>query len=142
MTSHACIAWDNSGTAYTGGANAKIYVWKGRNASATLDVHEGGFICSMKWCDGKLYSGGRDGNVCITDTSNNELIKRIQFGCLLRAVDCYNGTIVVGTRKGTIYKCDEATEVQKLVMESHSDGEVWGLGLSSGNIAVTTADDN
>lgn len=27
MTSFACVAYDDQGTAYTGGTNAMIYVW-------------------------------------------------------------------------------------------------------------------
>lgn len=95
----------------------------------------------MKWCDGKLYSGGKDGNVCITDTSSMSVVKSIHFGTLIRAVDCANGVIAVGTRDGNIWKCQEESEEKTCVMQSHSDGEVWGLGIV-GNIVVTTADDN
>lgn len=95
----------------------------------------------MKWCDGKLYSGGKDGQVYITDTSSMSVIKSINFGTLIRAVDCANGTIAVGTRNGNIWKCQEESEEKVCVMQSHCDGEVWGLGIA-GNIVVTTADDN
>ena len=45
-------------------------------------------------------------------------------------------------RNGTIYTVDLSTRSKKAVMESHSDGEVWGLALASDELVLTTADDN
>jgi hypothetical protein len=49
---------------------------------------------------------------------------------------------LVGLRSGTIYKVDIATDIKKAIMNSHSDGEVWGMSLPRDEIVVTTADDN
>jgi WD40 repeat protein len=145
MTSHACIAWDDSGKAYTGGTNSKIYLWDGagsRQATGTLGGHGKGFICSIIWKEGKLYSGGKDGFVVVTDTASGEVTSKVEFGSLIRAIDTFNGHMVVGTRDGNIWMCgDDGINLHK-VMESHSDGEVWGLAVGTGNILVTTADDN
>ena len=62
MTSFACAAYDNQGTLYTGGANSMIYVWgSDRKLASTTKAHTGGFISAMRWNNGKLYSGGKDG---------------------------------------------------------------------------------
>lgn len=29
MTSHACVCWDDTGRAFSGGSNSLIYVWNG-----------------------------------------------------------------------------------------------------------------
>jgi WD40 repeat protein len=35
-----------------------------------------------------------------------------------------------------------ATQAKKRVMESHSDGEVWGLSIPNDDLILTTGDDN
>jgi hypothetical protein len=65
MTSFCCAAWGENDTCYTGGANSKIYKWTGENrmCQGTFDVHKKGFVCTLKWADGKLYSGAKDGDI-------------------------------------------------------------------------------
>jgi WD40 repeat protein len=69
ITSFACCAFDDQGKCYTGSAKSQIYVWEGRELKTTIDnAHKTGFICSLKFMNGKLYSGGKDGNVVVTNT--------------------------------------------------------------------------
>lgn len=88
-----------------------------------------------------LYSGGKDGRVCITDTASMECINAIEFGVLPRAVDFMNNKVVVGLRNGSIIECDTTTNEMNTVMQSHNDGEVWGLDMDAQYI-YTTGDDN
>jgi WD40 repeat protein len=144
MTSHACITWDDTGKCYTGGSNSKIYVWDGaggRQAQATLGGHGRGFVCSLIWRAGKLYSGGKDGNVVVTDSASQTVEATISFDNLIRAIDVNGAEMVVGLRNGTIFRCASDGSNQRKVMESHCDGEIWGLGVV-GDKVVTTADDN
>ena len=142
-TSFACIAYDNNGVAYTGGTNSMIYVWNGRELSSTLKAHDAGFICALRWIDGKLYSGGKDGQLVITNTSTMAIEKKISFNnVLLRAIDVHAGKALVGLRDGTIFHVDLASGSKNAIMESHSDGEVWGLAPADDNHVVTTGDDN
>jgi WD40 repeat protein len=141
MTSFACVAYDDNGVCYTGGANSQIYVWPTRELSSTVTVHKGGFICALRWYNGKLYSGGKDGNVCITNTSTMTVEKAINFGSLIRAIDITGSKGLVGVRDGTIYEVDINSENMKVIMESHSEGELWGIA-TAGNYVVTSADDN
>ena len=69
-TNFACVTTDDQGNCYAGGSNALIYVWNGNNCKQTHSCHDRGFIGSIIWVDGMLYSGGKDGRVCITDTSS------------------------------------------------------------------------
>lgn len=88
-----------------------------------------------------LYSGGKDGRVCITDTSTMECIKAIDFGMLPRAIDVHNGNLVVGLRNGSIVECNLESQEMVTYMQSHNDGEVWGLALDDSSV-YTSGDDN
>ena len=93
------------------------------------------------WNNGMLYSGGRDGRVCITDTSSMQCINAIVFGVLPRAIDFMNDKVVVGLRNGSIVVCDVTSNEMNTVMQSHNDGEVWGLDMDS-QYVYTSGDDN
>lgn len=120
-----------------------IYVWNGRELSSTLKAHDAGFICALRWIDGKLYSGGKDGQLVITNTSSLSIEKKISFNnVLIRAIDVHAGKALVGLRDGTIHHVDLASGSKNPIMESHSDGEVWGLAPADDNHVVTSGDDN
>lgn len=105
-TSFAALTADDQGRCYAGGANSLIYVWQGRSCKQTLGFHGRGFIGAIIWVDGMLYSGGRDGRVCVTDTSTMECKQAIEFGTLPRAIDVHDGKLVVGLRTGSIVEAD------------------------------------
>lgn len=128
QTSFACVATDDQGLAYTGGSNSSIYVWEGRNCKSSFKAHNGGFICALRWTEGKLYSGGKDGQVKIWDTKSMENVGVIDFeGILIRAIDVFGNKAIVGCRNGNIIQVDFENLSKNTIMESHSDGEVWGL---------------
>lgn len=62
--------------------------------------------------------------------------KSISVESMPRAIDFHNGSMVCGMRNGTICVGDNK------VMQSHCDGEVWGLDFVPGKGVVTSADDN
>lgn len=88
-----------------------------------------------------LYSGGKDGRVCITDTSSMECTKAIEFGHLPRAIDVCGGKLIVGLRTGSIVETDLESGEMTTIMQSHNDGEVWGLALAE-DAVYTSGDDN
>jgi WD40 repeat protein len=144
MTSFACVAYDNNGQCYTGGANSIIYVWDGvKDLVNTIKAHQAGFICALRFVDGKLYSGGKDGNMAIINTSSLAVERTISFNnVLIRAIDVVGNKSLVGLRDGTIYEVDLSSGAKKVIMESHSDGEVWGLTVAGDSHVVTSGDDN
>jgi WD40 repeat protein len=143
ITSFACACFDDTGRAYTGSAKSQIYVWEGHELKTTIDsAHKSGFICAIKWAKGKLYSGGKDGNVVITDTTTLQVEKSFSFGNLVRAIDVEGTKALVGLRDGTIYHLDLSSSNKTAIMESHSDGELWALAAVDENHVVTAADDN
>jgi WD40 repeat protein len=109
---------------------------------STIACHAAGFVGAISWAEGKLYSGGKDGKVVITDTSTMETIKTIEFGNLPRAIDCYDDLLVVGFRNGNIIEVKLLEDnAMKTVHESHNDGEVWGLAIDD-SCVYTSGDDN
>ena len=143
MTSFACAAWDDQGVLYAGGANSLIYVWADGKCTGTIKAHTGGFISAIRWVGGKLYSGGKDGFVRIINTSTQQEESNIDFsGILIRAIDVVGSSALVGCRDGSIYQVDLGSKHKKSIMDSHSDGEVWGVSLVNDNTIVTSCDDN
>jgi WD40 repeat protein len=77
--------------------------------------------------------------------SGGDLVEEGQVdfeGVLIRAIDVYNGKMLVGVRNGFIYEVDLATQSKTTIMESHSDGEVWGLSVVNNDQVITSGDDN
>jgi len=89
QTSFAAVDADENGRAFAGAANALIYVWQGNTCKKTLGFHERGFIGAIVYTEGMLYSGGKDGRVCVIDGNSLECVKAITFGTLPRAIDVY-----------------------------------------------------
>ena len=142
QTSFACVTWDNNGKAYGGGSNGRIYTYggsDGRTCEGTMKHHVG-FVCALKFHNGNLYSGAKDGKLCQINIGNSQVTKTIEYPSLVRAIDCDDsGNLLCGQRDGTIsYEDGSRTNI----MYSHSDGEVWGLAQQADGTVVTSADDN
>ena len=140
-TSMACVTADDRGRAFSGGANALVYVWNGTSIAKTIGCHGKGFVGAITWVGGVLYSGGSDGKVCIIDCDTLEPTNAIQFPALPRALDAFNGNLVVGLRTGSIVQANMETGDMTTLMQSHNSGEVWGLSQDGCNV-YTSGDDN
>jgi len=97
--------------------------------------------------NGKLISGGKDNKIIIYSAPGEgvyKLEKAIDLvGSFTKAIDYFNGNILVGMRNGSIYEINEETEEKKLLMASHHEGEAWGLDIvPSSNSIFTVGDDN
>ena len=141
QTSHSCVTYDDKGTCYTGGSNSRIHIWRNRQLAKTYKVHGKGMVGAIKVFDGKVFSGGKDGNVIISDPKTGEAERTIELGHLIRAIDYNDGLLVVGDKEGTISEITEDDDVN-ILMNSHSQGETWGLDLTNDGKIVTTGDDN
>ena len=90
-----------------------------------------------------MYSGAKDGFVKIIDPASQSEIGSIDFsGILIRAIDVVGDRALVGCRNGCIYQVSISTNEKVSIMESHSDGEVWGLSLANQDTVLTSGDDN
>jgi hypothetical protein len=62
---------------------------------------------------------------------------------LIRAIDVMSGNMIVGLRSGQIIETNlgSGTASNKVLVNSHNSGEVWGLA-QAGDKICTTGDDN
>jgi len=111
----------------TGGANGQLYVWgKDRKCEKSFKAHQGNAgIHTLRIVDDTILSGGADHKLNKIDGGSFETMDSIDCDSTPRAVDMLGDKIVVGCRNGSIVEITGADK--KVVMESHSDGEVWGL---------------
>ena len=143
MTSFACVTWGNDGTCYTGGSNGSVYIWggdDGRTCQGTIKAHKG-FISAIRFVNGKLFTGGKDGKLNCIDTNTKTIESTLEFG-FIRAIDFNGSSLLIGQRDGTITLCNVDGSDRKNIMSSHSDGEVWGLHQKPDGCIVTSGDDN
>jgi len=64
------------------------------------------------------------------------------YSNLIRSIDVFNGNMLVGLRNGSIiYGAVGPESERKAIMNSHSDGEVWGMDTKGPGL-MTTGDDN
>ena len=142
-TSFAAITADDQGCAYAGSAKGNVYVWAGNKVKTIYSFHDPskGFVGSVMWNNGKLYSGGSDGCIKVVDTSTGEGITSYDFGSLPRAIDVKDNLLLTGLRTGSIVETNMDTGEQCTYMQSHNDGEVWGLDQDACTV-WTSGDDN
>ena len=136
------VQWFSDGTAVTGGGNGQLYHWQGRELQKAVQVHGSGqAVHSLIIVNDKVFSGGKDNKVVELDSAFNK-VKEHVLQSYPRALDMHEGNLLVGTHDGVITEI-KANGSQTRLMESHYDGEVWGLCVdSSNNIVVSSADDN
>lgn len=108
----------------------------------TLDVHKNGFVSALRFNNGNIYSGGKDGKVNIISIDTNEISKTFDMQCLVRAIDATATRVVVGLRNGSIVDINPSTGNQTVAVEAHSNGELWGLAVTDSEHFVTSCDDN
>ncbi|MDR3736608.1 MAG: hypothetical protein P4L10_13875 [Acidobacteriaceae bacterium] len=135
----SCVTFDDKGTCYAGGANGKVYVFKGNSKAGEFVAHTG-MIHSINWVDGKLLTGGADRVLCVWEDLKK--VDAIKMDDIPRALDKRGDSILAGLRNGTV-AIVSGGKVASEVMHSHHEGEIWGLDVieEKGEI-LTTCDDN
>jgi len=104
----------------------------------------------VKAVGGKVLSGSKDQKVAIITAGggNFKLEKFVDLGASFpNSLDFFQGKLIAGLRNGTILEMKDVLETeepaQKTLMESHFDGETWGLSLVNGQEKIlTSGDDN
>ena len=99
---------------------------------------------------GKIISGGKDKKIAIIEAKggNFKLERFIDLSASYpRSVDFFNGNLLVGLRNGSIVEFKDAltaeTATEKVLLQSHFEGEVWGLELiEETKRIITSGDDN
>ena len=114
-----------------------------------IKAHASG-ITSIEATQGKLISGGKDKRVCIMAAANGvfRLEKFVDISASFpRSIDFFNGNLLVGLRNGSILEFKDVmtadSPAETCLVQSHFEGEIWGLELvPSQNKVLTCGDDN
>lgn len=159
QTNLLCVVFDEEGWAYTGGENGLIQVWNSEFAVAkTIKAHSGQ-VTSVATDGNKLIAGSKDQKISIISIGaggNFKLDKMIDLSGISaiaglpltypKSVDFHNGNLLVGLRNGTIIEVKSALDAEpqepRVIMQSHFEGEAWGLELLDDGQVVTCGDDN
>jgi WD40 repeat protein len=119
----------------------------GGSIKQSLEVHKGIIHCVKYVKDptsgsDALISGGADLTVKFLKPDTLEQLKSFVVDAIPRSVD-YSRFLLVGLRNGSIFEYDITNNAKECIMQSHHDGESWGLVVIEGeNKYITSGDDN
>lgn len=125
----------------TGTANGNIIIWDKERADKLVEAHKKR-ICTMITRSNTLITGCEDGHVVVWDHDYSQLeiidvAQMINQSCIIRSMDLSStGSYLIGTSRARIIEI--AHEEYKILVSSHSDGEVWGLCTSPTTEAFIT----
>jgi len=107
-------------------------------------------VHSIIYSQGKLISGSKDSKIALINRSgdNFKLEKIVDLGYMAlkypKSLDFLNNNLLIGLRNGSIMEIqnvlDEKSET-KILMQSHFEGETWGLAVFE-NKFITSGGDN
>uniref|UniRef100_A0A671R5K6 HELP domain-containing protein n=1 Tax=Sinocyclocheilus anshuiensis TaxID=1608454 RepID=A0A671R5K6_9TELE len=145
-----CLATAKDEVTYSGALNGDIYVWKGLNLTRTIQAAHGAGIFSMHSCEEGFATGGRDGCVRLWDVDFKPITKidlreaeQGYKGLSIRSVCWRADRILAGTQDSEIFEVMvRDRDKPMLIMQGHSEGELWALDLHPKQpLAVTGSDD-
>ena len=123
----ATVAFTPSGRCLSGSIDGSLYLWNGPSCSKVISVTTG-FINSIYTSNDQILVGGKD-SISVFN-SNLQKQSSIPVGSQVRSLDSDGTNILVGLRDGTILETN-TSGTKKVLMQSHSDGEAWGLAVCS-----------
>ncbi|KAK5925768.1 hypothetical protein CgunFtcFv8_021400 [Champsocephalus gunnari] len=145
-----CVCTAKEELTYSGALNGDVYVWKGFSLVRTVAAAHGAGIFSMHACEEGFATGGRDGCIRLWDVDFKPITKidlteseQGYKGLSIRSVCWKADRILAGTQDSEIFEVmvrDRDKPV--LLMQGHSEGELWALDLHPKQpVAVTGSDD-
>ena len=147
QTKFNALCFDEDGVCYAGGANGAVHCWDQRGElGLVLKAHSG--ECTAVYChQNTLLSTGKDHKLCIHNTNKGtfEFVKQIDLEIqhIASSLDFLDGRVLIGHDNGHIMTLELASGQQSCHMDTHCDGEVWGLEVNpSKNTFLTSGDDN
>lgn len=147
------VTFGSSGMAYAGGFDGHIYMFKQvATQSVPLKAHKGTIMCVNAIQEGKdefLVSGAKDAFIKMWRLAANGTIespfKEFAMDAMPRSVDFMQGTILAGLSDGSIQEVEVKDGSASKLIESHFDGETWGLAMvkeKGTHRFITSGDDN
>uniref|UniRef100_H3CLU3 EMAP like 6 n=2 Tax=Tetraodon nigroviridis TaxID=99883 RepID=H3CLU3_TETNG len=145
-----CVSAAKDELTYSGALNGDVYVWRGVTLVRTVQAGPTAGIFSMHACEESFATGGRDGCIRLWDVDFKPITKidlrEVEHGykgLSIRSVCWKADRILAGTQDSEIFEImvrDRDKPV--LLMQGHSEGELWALDLHPKQpVAVTGSDD-
>ena len=130
-----------SGICFAGTQNGNIVPFNGRSAGKVAQQAHQGAVWTLYATKNNLYSGGQDGKVKIWSWKNG-VLQSVGDYCDtttitkfpapgIRSLDMKvdEKMMLVGTRSSEIYEVEKGGK-NKLLLQGHYDGELWGCATS------------
>ncbi|XP_051939881.1 echinoderm microtubule-associated protein-like 6 isoform X6 [Hippocampus zosterae] len=145
-----CVATAKEQTTYSGALNGDVYVWRGVTLVRTVQAAHAAGIFSMHASEEGFATGGRDGCVRLWDVDFKPITKidlreaeQGYKGLSIRSVCWKADRVLAGTQDGEIWEVMvRDRDKPLLLMQGHSEGELWALDLHPKQpVAVTGSDD-
>ena len=130
-TEYTTVKHCPNGDVVTGGADGKVYRWRGSLEFVT-DVRvfrEGAGVTALAVVDGKVVVGGKESKVRVLDATDLREQMVIDTPGVPVSVDYWGGGIVCGTQEGVIVEFGK--NGRAVLMDCHSDGEVSGIAFDT-----------
>ncbi|KAM9700202.1 echinoderm microtubule-associated protein-like 6, partial [Menidia menidia] len=141
---------DQDELTYAGALSGDLYVWKGAALTRTIQAAHGAGIFSLHAGEEGFASGGRDGCIRLWDLDFKPITKidlreaeQGYKGLSIRSVCWKADRILAGTQDSEIFEVlVRERDKPVLLMQGHSEGELWALDLHPKQpVAVTGSDD-
>ncbi|XP_075907401.1 echinoderm microtubule-associated protein-like 6 isoform X4 [Nelusetta ayraudi] len=145
-----CVSATKDEVTYSGALNGDMYVWRGITLVRTVQAAHGAGIFSMHSCEEGFATGGRDGCIRLWDVDFKPITKidlreaeHGYKGLSIRSVCWKADRILAGTQDSEIFEVMvRDRDKPLLLMQGHSEGELWALDLHPKQpVAVTGSDD-
>ncbi|KAM4607535.1 echinoderm microtubule-associated protein-like 6 isoform 3-T3 [Polymixia lowei] len=154
MQTMLSVAFGANNLTFTGAINGDVYVWRDHYLLRVVAKAHTGPVFTMYTTlrDGLIVTGGKErptkegGAVKLWDQEMKrcrafQLETGQQVECV-RSVCRGKGKILVGTKDGEIIEVGEKNAASNLLMNSHTQGEIWGLAAHpSKEMFISASDD-
>ncbi|KAK9412191.1 echinoderm microtubule-associated protein-like 6 [Crotalus adamanteus] len=154
MQTMLSVAFGANNLTFTGAINGDVYVWKDHFLIRLVAKAHTGPVFTMYTTlrDGLIVTGGKErptkegGAVKLWDQEMKRCrafqLETGQIVECVRSVCRGKGKILVGTKDGEILEVGEKNGVSNLLIDSHMEGEIWGLATHpSKDIFISASND-
>lgn len=118
----------------SGDSTLKLWDIETGECIRTMEGHKLGLAC-IKYCDGRLYSGGLEGRIKVWDVETGECLDTLLgHAGMIRSIDCLNGKIVSGSYDRSLRVWDIKTGACVLSFQSGHSNWIFNVLMSGTRI--------
>jgi len=139
--------YDENGLCYGGGANGGVHIFDQKGDLGLVVKTHAGEVTALACTKDTVVSAGKDDQLAIISNNQGEFsfVRHIPMNqqSFASCLDILDGMILVGQDNGKILTVGVDGNDQKIISNSHTDGENWGLEvIQDKGTFLTSGDDN